>query len=300
MRFRSFGEFGNNIESGFFCCPKCLFDVIYDEKSHVFCGAKKPNDGNRNLFINHFVYDYDGGDYDINLDKMSNYHNSGIQNWFVPRTYCDEEYYEKFIKEREQKIKSGNYATPKLPKPDDLPSSNTSITYGDWAYYANNVVHSEIEKRFICFKCSYKGTIWDFIDKEKENIIKTRRNILKMERDKNELEKEKQKLQHEIEELKFKKKENESNNADNTKIKNEKKNNFKLTFENKEKNINFSVECNENDKFKELEDKFIEKFPNYSDYELSFSVNGKNIKRHKTLKDNKIQNNNIINVNIED
>ena len=75
MRLRCFGEFGNNIESGFFCCPKCLFDVIYDEKSHVFCGAKKPNDGNRNLFINHFVYDYDGGDYDINLDKMSNYHN---------------------------------------------------------------------------------------------------------------------------------------------------------------------------------------------------------------------------------
>ena len=39
-----------------------------------------------------------------------------------------------------------------------------------------------------------------------------------------------------------------------------KKNNIKLTFENKDKNINFPIECNEDDKFKELEDKFIENF----------------------------------------
>ena len=75
---------------------------------------------------------------------------------------------------------------------------------------------------------------------------------------------------------------------------------MRLTFENKEKNINFSVECNENDKFKELEDKFIENYPDYSDFEITFKINGKNIKRHKTLKDNKIQNNDIINVNIEE
>ena len=78
------------------------------------------------------------------------------------------------------------------------------------------------------------------------------------------------------------------------------KNNCKLTLKNEDKNINFNIDCNENDKFKDIEDKFIKKFPECSDFDLTFSINGKNIKRHKTLKDNKIQNSDIINVNIED
>ena len=288
---------GDNSETGFLCCPKCLFDVIYDEKKK-WTTSSIPGTESRILFLNSFIYDYDRGDYEISIDKEGCiYHNYGIKNWFLYRQYFSEEGCDKLIKERELKIKSGKYRH----EPELIVNRGTIKSYDVWAYSENDYVHSEIEKRFVCLKCSYKGTIWDFIDKEKENIIKTRRNILKMEKDKEELENEKQKLQHEIEELKLKKKEkeNESNNVDNTKIKSEKKN-FKLTFENKEKNVNFSVECNENDKFKDLEDQFIEKFPNYSDFTLSFSVNGKNIKRHKTLKDNEIQNNAIINVNIED
>ena len=78
------------------------------------------------------------------------------------------------------------------------------------------------------------------------------------------------------------------------------KNDFKLIIQNKEKNINISFDCDENDKFKEIEDKFIDKFPDYSDFDLNFSVNGKNIKRHQTLKENNIHNNDIINVAIEE
>ena len=79
-----------------------------------------------------------------------------------------------------------------------------------------------------------------------------------------------------------------------------KKNNIKLTFENKDKNINFPIECNEDDKFKELEDKFIENFTEYFDFDITFNNEGKNIKRHKTLKDNGIKNNDVIFVNIEE
>ena len=77
-------------------------------------------------------------------------------------------------------------------------------------------------------------------------------------------------------------------------------NDFKLTLLNKNKNINFSIDCNENDKFKEIEDKFIEKYPDFSNFDLNFRVNEKSIKRHKVLKDNKIQNNDNIIVDIEE
>ena len=209
---------GDNSETGFLCCPKCLFDVIYDEK-HKWDNI--PGAESRILFLNSFIYDYDRGDYDISIDKEGCiYHNYGIKNWFLYRQYFSEEDCDKLIKERELKIKSGKYRHE-----PELIHRGTIKSYDEWAYSENDYVHSEIEKRFVCLKCSYKGTIWDFIDKEKENIIKTRRNILKMEKDKEELENEKQKLQHEIEELKLKKKEkeNESNNVDNTKIKSEKK-----------------------------------------------------------------------------
>ena len=120
-----------------------------------------------------------------------------------------------------------------------------------------------------------------------------------MKIDKYKLENEKRKLEDEIRELKAKKEE-EKNKCDNSKKVDEKKNSIKLTFENKGKNINFSIECNEDDKFKVLEDKFIEKFPGYSDFDITFNKEGKSIKRHKTLKDNGIKNNDVIHVNIEE
>ena len=79
-----------------------------------------------------------------------------------------------------------------------------------------------------------------------------------------------------------------------------KKNNIKLTFENKDKNINFPIECNEDDKFKESEDKFIENFTEYFDFDITFNNEGKSIKRHKTLKDNGIKNNDVIYVYIQE
>ena len=44
----------------------------------------------------------------------------------------------------------------------------------------------------------------------------------------------------------------------------------------------------------------IDKFPQFSAFYLNFSVNGKCIKRYKTLKDNSFQSNDIININIEE
>ena len=105
----------------------------------------------------------------------------------------------------------------------------------------------------------------------------------------------KKNLENEISKLKM-----EKNKVINENKNDEEKNNCKLTLKNEDKNINFNIDCNENDKFKDIEDKFIKKFPEYSDFDLTFSINGKNIKRHKTLKDNGIKNNDIIFINIEE
>ena len=51
---------------------------------------------------------------------------------------------------------------------------------GSDLYYPNGYI--ETEQRNICFKCSYKGNLWDFIDKKKENFIKAKRNLILVEK----------------------------------------------------------------------------------------------------------------------
>ena len=271
----------DNIESGKFSCPKCSFDVIYDEKNPVYDGERKPNEGFRILFIK-WIYDFSSTDFFDNWENRGG-PICGLRCWLVrTRNIREEEGYDEYIKKRERGYKEFLEDERKQAK-----------------YEFDFRIESEKEERFICFKCSYKGNIWAFINEDKKNAIKSRRNITKMEHDKNKLNNEKKRLEDEIRELKAKK-EGEKNKCDNSKKVDEKKNNIKLTFENKDKKINFSIECNEDDKFKELEDKFIEKFPEYSDFDITFNNAGKNLKRHKTIKDNGIKNNDIIYINIEE
>ena len=58
----------------------------------------------------------------------------------------------------------------------------------------------------------------------------------------------------------------------------------------------YSLICKKRDLFVKLEERLYEDFPQFKDYESYFLVNGKRIKRFKTLEQNHIKNNDIINL----
>ena len=62
----------------------------------------------------------------------------------------------------------------------------------------------------------------------------------------------------------------------------------------KDENVIFSIICKNTEKFRNLEDKFYEKYPNYFESKNSFECNGKEINVYKSLEDNKIKDNDII------
>ena len=62
--------------------------------------------------------------------------------------------------------------------------------------------------------------------------------------------------------------------------------------------INYPMICKNKDKFNLIENKFYEEFPEYIDTENYFMLRGKKINKYKTLEDNKINNNDIILINI--
>ena len=59
---------------------------------------------------------------------------------------------------------------------------------------------------------------------------------------------------------------------------------------------NYSMPCKKGDLFVQLEEKLYNDFPKYKNYETYFEANGKRIKRIKTLEENNIQGNDIINL----
>ena len=67
-----------------------------------------------------------------------------------------------------------------------------------------------------------------------------------------------------------------------------------ITFISLEEHIIYSLICQKNDKFEILENKFYEKYPEYAKGKITFLLDGKEINRFKSLKENKIGDNNII------
>ena len=87
---------------------------------------------------------------------------------------------------------------------------------------------------------------------------------------------------------------NKNNNADK-----EEKNNFKITFKTDDGKIDYTLECRDDDKFTDLEEKLFLKYPEYSDSDVSFSFEGKKIKERKSLKDNGIKNEGVITIKFD-
>ena len=58
----------------------------------------------------------------------------------------------------------------------------------------------------------------------------------------------------------------------------------------------YNLVCKTRDLFVKLEERLYTDFPQFKNYETYFEVNGKRIKRFQTLEQNKIKNNDIINI----
>ena len=60
--------------------------------------------------------------------------------------------------------------------------------------------------------------------------------------------------------------------------------------------INYSMACKTTDLFSSLEERLYQDYPNYRNVEKIFMVNANRISRNKTLEENNIKNNDIINI----
>ena len=147
------------------------------------------------------------------------------------------------------------------------------------------IQNTDNETKYECKECSFKAMPLSFIPENKLKEMKD--NKIKD-------------LNDEINKLKAQlKNQNGSNSNSNNTNSNSEKKDFKATFKTNDGSINYTIECNENDKFTDLEDKLFEKYSNYSDRDASFSFNGKKIKERKTLKENNISSGGIIMINFD-
>ena len=73
-----------------------------------------------------------------------------------------------------------------------------------------------------------------------------------------------------------------------------------VIFQSKDQKILYSIICAKTDKFSKIEDKLYEKFPELEEgdnYELYFTINGKKVKKAKTIADNNINYSDIVTIN---
>jgi len=64
--------------------------------------------------------------------------------------------------------------------------------------------------------------------------------------------------------------------------------------------IDFNIVAKNTDNFAKLETSLYEKYPKYKDTENYFLVNGKKLNRHRTLEENKINDNDILTLGVID
>ena len=67
-----------------------------------------------------------------------------------------------------------------------------------------------------------------------------------------------------------------------------------VIFTSSDQKIHTSIICKNTEKFIKLEEKLFNDYPEYSEFDVYFMVNGSRISKYKTLDENKIKNNDII------
>ena len=67
-----------------------------------------------------------------------------------------------------------------------------------------------------------------------------------------------------------------------------------IIFTSSDENMLYSIICKNTEKFNELEKKLYNDYPQYSEHDNSFMINGKIVNKEKSLDKNKIKNNDII------
>ena len=128
----------HNIESGKFYCPKCSHDEIEDGKQNWV--TTHYGERYKYLFFR-WIYDFDNLSWDGHTSSGS---------WLIHESvFRESENYDRY-----REIINFH---------DKEPDPN----YFDSPLGYNGRIKSETEERYVCCKCSYKGKIWDFIEKEK-------------------------------------------------------------------------------------------------------------------------------------
>ena len=70
-----------------------------------------------------------------------------------------------------------------------------------------------------------------------------------------------------------------------------------IIFISSDQNLHYSVICKNTDEFYKIESQLYKKYPEYTENENFFILNGKKINRYKTLEQNGVKNNDIIILN---
>ena len=87
-------------------------------------------------------------------------------------------------------------------------------------------------------------------------------------------------------------------NMDNSNLQNNKGvKNFAINFLSIDSQINYPIACNSNSIISRLEEELYNEYPAYKDYNTFLTVNGKVIKRFKSIKENGIDDNSVIIMN---
>ena len=145
------------------------------------------------------------------------------------------------------------------------------------------------ERLSYCFRCNYKSSSFieftkfrslenaklhsEIEDKEKENKVLSDRII--------DLENQLKGLQPEI----------SSTSSEES---------MTIKFSSSDEKIkDYEIKCKESDTFVDIEKKIYKNFPQYKDEEPTFKLNEKKIKRFKTIKENEIKDNDVINIILE-
>ena len=67
-----------------------------------------------------------------------------------------------------------------------------------------------------------------------------------------------------------------------------------VIFVSSDQKLHYSIICKNTDKFSKIENMLYDEYPEYSEHENHFLINGNEINKYKSLEYNKIKNNDII------